>query len=195
MKTSTNSCFKGRKTWASSFSATLWTLGRPLLPGPVFGTLGPFPLLVKETAPAKKQKTASGRVTALTPKPTTKKPKACGTPTKLQPTRSQVYPKTRSPKPSPKQRRFQASIRLAYLAPLKENRFYPLAYTKEDRPAFRQTMKSTQHEPACSYNPKIKLCITRPLEEPAKACTPSVHPLISTFPPLHASSMDFKMKI
>ncbi|MCE8502537.1 hypothetical protein KAJ99_09810, partial [Latilactobacillus sakei] len=145
----------------------------------VFGSLGPFPLPAEETAPAKKQKTASGRVAAPTPKATTKKPEARGNPTKPQPARNQVCSKTWSPRPSPKQRRSQKSAKPAYLAPLKENRFYPLAYMKEERPTLHQT-KTTQHEPACSYKPKIKSCIVRPPQEPAKACTPAVRPFLST---------------
>ena len=47
-----------------------------------FGSLGPFPLPVEETAPAKTQKTTPQRVAAPTPKAVTKKPKACGNPTK-----------------------------------------------------------------------------------------------------------------
>ena len=46
----------------------------------VFGSLGPFPLPVEETAPAKKQKTAPQRVAAPTPKAVTKKPEARGNP-------------------------------------------------------------------------------------------------------------------
>ncbi|XXG76863.1 hypothetical protein AAC387_Pa08g1136 [Persea americana] len=51
---------------------------------------------------------------------------------------------------------------------------------KKEKPTLRQTTKSTQHEPACSYKPKIRSCITRPLQEPAKACTSAVRPFIST---------------
>ncbi|XXG62721.1 hypothetical protein AAC387_Pa05g1034 [Persea americana] len=48
----------------------------------VFGSLGPFPLPVEETAPAKKQKTAPQRVSAQTPKAVTKKPEARGNPSR-----------------------------------------------------------------------------------------------------------------
>ena len=48
----------------------------------VFGSLGPFPLPVEETAPAKKQKTALQSVDAPTPKAVAKKPEARGNPTK-----------------------------------------------------------------------------------------------------------------
>jgi len=68
----------------------------------VFGSLGPFPLPVEETAPAKKQKTAPQRVAAPTPKAVTKKPEARGNPMRPQPTKNQVYPKTWSPQSSPK---------------------------------------------------------------------------------------------
>ena len=50
----------------------------------VFGSLGPFPLPAEETAPAKKQKTASERVTTSTQKVAIKKPEAYVTPTKPQ---------------------------------------------------------------------------------------------------------------
>ena len=96
----------------------------------IFGSLGPFPLPAKETVPIKKQKTAPQRVTALTPKAVTKKPEARGNPTKPQPTKNQVCPKTWSPRSSPKQRRSRTSTKPEYLALLKENRFYPLAYIK-----------------------------------------------------------------
>ncbi|XXG76862.1 hypothetical protein AAC387_Pa08g1135 [Persea americana] len=69
----------------------------------VFGSLGPCPLPVDETALAKKQKTAPKCVTAPTPKPVIKKLEARGNPTKPQPARNQVQPKTWSPRPSPKQ--------------------------------------------------------------------------------------------
>ncbi|KAJ8633015.1 hypothetical protein MRB53_026351 [Persea americana] len=145
----------------------------------IFGSLEPFPLPVEETAPAKKQKTALERVTAMTPRAITKKPEARGNPTKPQPARNQVCPKTWSPRPSPKQRRSRTSTKPAYLAPLKENRFYPLSYMNEEKPTLRQT-KSTQHESAYSYKPKIKLCITRPQQEPARACSLTARPFIST---------------
>ena len=116
----------------------------------------------------------------MTPKATAKKPEARGTLAKPQPTSSPVYPKTWSPRPSPKQRRSRASTKPAYLAPLKENQFYPLSYMKEERPISNLTPKSTQQEPACSYKPKIKSCITRPLQSPAKAYKPAVRPFIST---------------
>ena len=144
-------------------TSTPWTI--------VFGSLGPFPLPVEETAPAKKQKTAPEHVTAVTPRAITKKPEAYGNPTKPQPVRNQVCPKTWSPRPSPKQRRSRTSTKPAYLVPLKENRFYPLSYMKEEKPTLRQTTKSTQHEPACSYKPKFKSCITRPRQEPARVCS------------------------
>ena len=99
---------------------------------------------------------------------------------KLQPTRNHVYPKTWSLKPSPKQRMFKTSIGQAYLARLKEIMFHPFAYMKEERPTFHLTTKSTQHEPACSYKPKVRSCITRPLQKPAKFYTHSVRPFIST---------------
>ena len=146
----------------------------------IFGSLGSFPLPVDETAPAKKQRTAPERVVAPTPKAVIKKPEARGNPAKPQPTRNLVCPKTWSPRPSPKQRRSQTSAKPAYLAPLKENRFYPLAYMKEEKPTLHQTTKTTQHEPACSYKPKIKSCITRPRQEPARACFPATRPFIST---------------
>ncbi|KAJ8627515.1 hypothetical protein MRB53_020822 [Persea americana] len=56
----------------------------------VFWSLGPFPLPVEENAPAKKQKTALERVTAMTPRAITKKLEACGNPTKPQPARNQT---------------------------------------------------------------------------------------------------------
>ncbi|XXG47547.1 hypothetical protein AAC387_Pa02g2175 [Persea americana] len=146
----------------------------------VFGSLGPFPLPVEETVPAKKQKTAPQRVAAPTPKAVTKKPEARDNPTKPQPAKNQVCPKTWSPRSSPKQRRSQTSAKPAYLAPLKENRFYPLAYIKGEKPTLHRTTKTTQHEPACSYKPKIKSCITRPRQEFARACSPTTRPFIST---------------
>ncbi|XXG59326.1 hypothetical protein AAC387_Pa04g1430 [Persea americana] len=100
----------------------------------VFGSLGPFPLPAEKTVPVKKQKTAPQRVSTPTPKAVTKKPKARGNPMKPQPTKNQVYPKTWSPRSSPKQRRPRTSAKPAYLAPLKENRFYPLAYIKGEKP-------------------------------------------------------------
>ena len=65
--------------------------------------------------------------------------------------------------------------------------FYPLAYIKGEKPTLHRTTKTTQHESACSYKPKIKSCITRPLQEPAKACTSRVRPFISTGPNLQNS--------
>ena len=143
----------------------------------VFGSLGPFPLPVEETTLAKKKKTAPQRVAAPTPKAVTKKPEARGNPMRPQPTKSQVSPKTWSPRSSPKQRRSRTSAKPAYLAPLKENRFYPLVYIKGEKPTLHRTTKPTQHKPACSYKPKIKSCITRPRQEPAKACSPATRPL------------------
>ncbi|XXG53342.1 hypothetical protein AAC387_Pa03g1445 [Persea americana] len=96
-----------------------------------------------------------------------------------QPTKKQVYPKTWSPRSSPKQRRSRTSAKPKYLAPLKENRFYPLAYIKGEKPILHRTTKTTQHEPACSYKPKIKSCITRPRHELARACSPATRPFIS----------------
>ena len=88
---------------------------------------------------------------------------------------------TWSPRPSPKQRRSQASTKLAYLAPLKKNQFYPFSYMKEDRPAFRKRKKNQLSiNRLARTSPKIKSCITRPLQEPAKAYTPSVRRVIST---------------
>ncbi|XXG47491.1 hypothetical protein AAC387_Pa02g2129 [Persea americana] len=109
----------------------------------VFGSLGPFPFPVEEPAPAKKQKTAPDHVTAMTPKAITKNPKARGNPTKPRPARNQVCPKTWSPRPSPKQRRSRTSTKPAFLAPLKENRFYPLSYMKEEKPTLCQTKSTT----------------------------------------------------
>ena len=60
----------------------------------VFGSPGPFPLPIEEIAPAKKQKTAPERVTAMTPRAIVKKLEARGNPTKPQPARDQVCPKT-----------------------------------------------------------------------------------------------------
>ena len=100
----------------------------------VFGSLGPFPLPVEETTSAKKQRTAPQRVVAPTPKAVAKKPEARGNPTKPQPTKNQVCPKTWSPRSSPKQRRSWAFAKPPYLAPLKENRFYPLVYIKGEKP-------------------------------------------------------------
>ena len=57
------------------------------------GSLGPFALPVDETAPAKKQKTASELVSAPTPKAVTKKPKARGNPAKPQPAKNQAAPR------------------------------------------------------------------------------------------------------
>ncbi|XXG46913.1 hypothetical protein AAC387_Pa02g1642 [Persea americana] len=54
----------------------------------VFGSLGPFPLPVEETAPAKKQKTAPQRVAAPTPKAVTRKPEARGNLAKPQPAKN-----------------------------------------------------------------------------------------------------------
>ncbi|KAJ8649067.1 hypothetical protein MRB53_002090 [Persea americana] len=48
----------------------------------VFGSLGPFPLPVEKTTPAKKQKTAPERVTAMIPRAISKKLEARGTPAK-----------------------------------------------------------------------------------------------------------------
>ena len=106
----------------------------------VSGSLGPFSLLIEETALAKKQNTASGHVTASTPKAAIKKPKADGAPAKPQPARNLVYSKSRSPRPSRKQKRSRASTTLAYLAPFKENRFYPLSLTwrRIDPPSTKQ---------------------------------------------------------
>ncbi|XXG82543.1 hypothetical protein AAC387_Pa10g0465 [Persea americana] len=129
---------------------------------------------------AKKQKTAPQRVAAPTPKAVTKKPEARGNPTKPQPTKSQVCPKTWSPRSSPKQKRSRTSAKPAYLAPLKENRFYPLAYIKGERPTLHRTTKTTRHEPTCSYKPKIKSCVTRPRQEPARAYSVATRPFIST---------------
>ncbi|XXG68912.1 hypothetical protein AAC387_Pa06g1898 [Persea americana] len=109
----------------------------------VFGSLGPFPLPVEETAPTKKQKTAPQRVVAPTPKAVTRKPEARGNPVKPQPTKNQVYPKTWSPRSSPKQRRSRTFVEPAYLAPLKENQFYPLAYIKGEKPTIHRTTKPT----------------------------------------------------
>ncbi|KAJ8619830.1 hypothetical protein MRB53_028359 [Persea americana] len=128
----------------------------------VFGSLRPLPLPEEETVPAKKQKTAPQRVADLTPKVVTKKPEARGNPTKPQPTKNQVCPMTWSPRSSPKQRRSRTSAKPAYLTPLKENRFYPLVYIKGEKPTLHRTTKTTRHELACSYKPKIKSCITRP---------------------------------
>ena len=110
------------KSWSTSTPRTI-----------IFGTLGPFPLPEEETAPAKKQKVAPQRVNTMTPKATIKKPEARGTPAKPQHTNTRVYSKTWSPRLSPKQTRSQTSNKPAYLAPLKENQFYPLAYMKEER--------------------------------------------------------------
>ncbi|XXG59090.1 hypothetical protein AAC387_Pa04g1230 [Persea americana] len=142
--------------------------------------MGPFPLPVEVTAPAKKQKTALERVAASTPKAVTKKPEARGNLAKPQSAKNQVCPKTWSPRSSPKQRRSRTSAKPAYMAPLKENRFYPLAYMKGEKPTLHRTTKTTQHEPAFSYKPKIKSCITRPQQEPARACSPATRPFIST---------------
>ncbi|XXG59309.1 hypothetical protein AAC387_Pa04g1415 [Persea americana] len=120
------------------------------------------------------------RVAAPTPKALIKKPKARGSPAKPQPAKNQVCPKTWSPRSSPKQRRSRTSVKLAYLAPLKENQFYPLAYIKGEKPTLHRTTKPTQHELACSYKPKIKSCITRPRQEPARACSLTTRPFIST---------------
>ncbi|KAJ8624182.1 hypothetical protein MRB53_032712 [Persea americana] len=150
----------------------------------VFGLLGSFPLPVEETAPAKKKNTAPERVAAPTPKAVTKKPEVRGNPTKPQSAKNQVYPKTWSPRSSPEQKRSWTSAKPAYLAPLKENRFYPLAYIKEEKPTLHRTTKTTQHNSACSYKPKIKSCITRPRQEPARACSPATRPFISTGPEL-----------
>ncbi|KAJ8617880.1 hypothetical protein MRB53_014066 [Persea americana] len=49
-----------------------------------------------------------------------------------------------------------------------------------EKPTLYRTTKPTQHEPACSYKPKIKSCITRPRQEPARACSPATRPFIST---------------
>ena len=130
--------------------------------------------------PAKKQKTAPQRVTTLTPKVVTKKPEARGNPMRPQPTKNQVCPKTWSLRSSPKQRRSRTSAKPAYLAPLKENRFYPLAYMEREKPTLHRTTKPTQHELACSYKPKMKSCITRPRQEPARACSLATRPFIST---------------
>ncbi|XXG54657.1 hypothetical protein AAC387_Pa03g2478 [Persea americana] len=146
----------------------------------IFGSLGPFPLPVEETLPAKKQKTAPECVAAPTPNAVTKKPEARGNPAKPQPAENQVCLKTWSPRSSPKQRRSRTSAKPAYQAPLKENRFYPLVYIKGEKPTLHQTTKPTQHEPTCSYKPKIKLCITRPRQEPARACSLVTQPFIST---------------
>ena len=145
----------------------------------VFGSLGPFPLPAEETTPAKKQRTAHERVTAVTPRATARKPEARGKPTRPQPAKNQVFPKTWSPRPSPKQRRSQRAARPAYLAPLKENRFYPLSHMKEEKPTLHQK-QTTHHEPAYPYRPRIKSCIVRPQREPLKACIPATRPFIST---------------
>ncbi|XXG53801.1 hypothetical protein AAC387_Pa03g1836 [Persea americana] len=150
----------------------------------VFGSIGPFPLPVDEIALTKKQKTVPERVTAPTPRAIIKKPEARGNPAKPQPAKNQICPKTWSLRPSPKQIRSQTSAKPTYLAPLKKNRFYPLAYMKEEKPTLHQTTKTTQHEPACSYKPKIKSCITRPRQEPARAYSPATRPFISTGPEL-----------
>ena len=100
----------------------------------VFRSLGPFPLPAEETVPAKKQKTAPQCVVAPTPKAVTKKPEARGNPTRPQPTKNQVCPKTWSPRSSRKQRRSRTSAKPVYVAPLKENRFCPLAYIKGEKP-------------------------------------------------------------
>ncbi|XXG73177.1 hypothetical protein AAC387_Pa07g2138 [Persea americana] len=134
----------------------------------------------EETVPAKKQKTFPQCVAAPTPKAVTKNPEARGNPAKPQPAENQVCPKTWSPRSSPKQRRSRTSAKPAYLAPLKENLLYPLAYVKGEKPTLHRTTKPTQHKPACSYKPKIKSCITRPQQEPAKACSPVTRPFIST---------------
>ncbi|XXG47516.1 hypothetical protein AAC387_Pa02g2151 [Persea americana] len=128
----------------------------------VFGSLGPFPLPAEETVPAKKQKTAPQRVATPTPKAVAKKPEARGNPMSPQPTKNQICPKTWSPRSSPKQRRSRTSAKPAYLAPLKENWFYPFAYINGEKPTLHRTTKTTQHKPVCSYKPKIKSCITRP---------------------------------
>ncbi|XXG42234.1 hypothetical protein AAC387_Pa01g2558 [Persea americana] len=146
----------------------------------VFRSQGLFPLPVDEIALAKKQKTAPERVAAPTPKAVTKKPEARGNPVKPQLAKNQVCPKTWSPRPFSKQRRSRTSVKPAYLAPLKENQLYPLTYTKGEKPTLRRTAKTTQHEPAYSYKPKIKSCITRPRQEPARACSPVTRPFIST---------------
>ncbi|XXG85718.1 hypothetical protein AAC387_Pa11g0751 [Persea americana] len=156
----------------SGSTSTPWTI--------VFGSLGPFPLPVQEMTPTKKQKTAPQHVVAPTPKAVTKKPEARGDSTRPQLTKNQVYPKTWSPRSSPKQRRSRTSAKPAYLAPLKENRFYSLIYIKGEKPTLHRTTKPTQHEPACSSKPKIKLCITRPRQKPARACSPATRPFIST---------------
>ena len=146
----------------------------------VFGSLGPFPLPAEETLSAKKQKTAPQRVVASTPQAVTKKPEARDNPMRPQAKKNQVCPKTWSPRSSPKQRRSRTSAKPAYLAPLKENRLYPLAYIKGEKPTLHRATKTTQHEPACSYKPKIKSCITKPRQEPARACSPTTRPFIST---------------
>ncbi|XXG82669.1 hypothetical protein AAC387_Pa10g0569 [Persea americana] len=142
-------------------------------------SLGPFPLPVEETTPTKKQKTAPQRVAAPTPKEVTKKPEARDNPTKPQPAKRQVCPKTWSPRSSPKQRRSRTSTKPEYLAPLKKNRFYPLAYIKGEKPTLHRTTKPTQQKLACSYKPKIKSCITRPRQEFVRACCPATRPFIS----------------
>ena len=113
----------------------------------VFGSLGPFPLPAEETTPAKKQRTAHERVIAVTPRATAKKPEVRGNPTRPQPAKNQVCPKTWSPRPSPRQRRSQKSAKPAYLAPLKENQFYPLSHMKEEN------LPSTKNKPPSTNLP------------------------------------------
>ncbi|XXG79936.1 hypothetical protein AAC387_Pa09g0899 [Persea americana] len=145
MRTSTKSCFKRSKARALSSappaaeashpSATPKTLGRPLLPGPSSsGHWDHSHYPQKRRCLLRKQKTAPQCVVAPTPKAVAKKPEPRGNPTRPQPTKNQVYPKTWSPRFSPKQRRSWASAKPAYLAPLKENRFYPLAYITGEKP-------------------------------------------------------------
>ncbi|XXG77090.1 hypothetical protein AAC387_Pa08g1319 [Persea americana] len=74
----------------------------------------------------------------------------------------------------------QTSAKPAYLGPFTENQFYPLAYIKGEKPTLHRTTKTTQHEPTCSYKPKIKSCITRPRQEPAKAYSLATQSFIST---------------
>ena len=114
---------KSQKTGSTSTPQTI-----------IFGSFGPFPLPIGESASAKRQKTTPERVTSLTPRAVIKKPEARSNPAKPQPAKNQVRPKTWSPRPSPKQRRSRTFARPAYLAPPKENRFYHLAYMKEEKP-------------------------------------------------------------
>ncbi|XXG73218.1 hypothetical protein AAC387_Pa07g2176 [Persea americana] len=51
---------------------------------------------------------------------------------------------------------------------------------KGEKPTLHRTTKTTQHELACLYKTKIKSCITRPQQEPARAYSPATRPFIST---------------